>query len=241
MTYHPNDRRQIHIPIEDIKERYVQAPAGLALEEQRKVLAESFGLASEHTVLLGETFERLAAVYHDAEAVLEATDNDNLQKQDLLYSICEQYFSLLAVLSWKKRRQIKSDKLTRKMKKCLKRSAPKSSTVQFWIKYCLYAVPLFIIFLIFEIWFLDLLGTDAPLWQTLFAFLGFGAGFAGYCVVCYHIEGQRLFGDLQSWIRYLQNPLGHNRPISLFQVLKLALPPLATIVSALIKIYFDSN
>jgi len=235
----PSDYNLTESTIETIKEQYILQPVTDALAKQQQILDESFALAVANNNLLKDINERLAAVYNDAKTVFITLGLDDLQKQSLLYPIYEEYFSIISILSWKKRRAIKADRLLRKMKTCLKHSLPKNSSVKFWIRYCQTSIPLFAVFLIFEILFLDLLGSNAPYWQTGLAFLAFVVSCGAYLYVSYSLEGLRLYGNLQQWIEYLKNPQGHNKPIGLIQLLKLILAPIATIGSAIIKIYLQ--
>jgi len=242
MTNSPIDPGDYNITLSDIKtitEQYILQPVTNALTNQQQILDESFALVSANKNLLKDNYERIAAVYADAKTVFETMELDELQKQDLLYPIYNEYFSIISILSWRKRRAIKADRLIRRMKKCLKQNVPKNSHIIYWLRFCQICVPLCIVFIITEIKFLNLLQSNAAFWQTGIAFLAFAASFGAYFYFLYHIEGLRLFGDLQQWIRYLKNPQGNAKPIGIVQVLKLVLAPLATIVSAIIKIYFQ--
>ena len=128
--------------------------------------------------------------------------------------------------------------MIRRMKKCLKMNETKNASTQFWLNFAKIAAPLAIVAFAAEFVLLDLLGTSAPVWQPMLAFIVFVVSFSGYFYACYHIEGRRLFGDLQRWIRYRKNPQGYSKPIDAFQVLKMAVPPLVTLGSAILKIYY---
>lgn len=226
--------------IDDIKNQYIQEPAENKLLQQQNILTESYGLVTNQKALLGEpVFTALSQVWSDAEAVMTAAELSLSEKQTLFYSLCNEYFRQLSVLSWKKRRAIKADKMIRRMKKCLSRPIVQNATLQYWLTFCKIAIPILALAFVTELWWIELRHQKSPIWQQT-PVLGLCLlSFAGYFYACYHLEGRRLFGDLQSWIHYYQNPQGHSRPVGMFQVLRLLLPPLATIGGALIKIYYQ--
>ena len=222
-----------NVGIAEIKRKYIYGPVAVEIEKQMAVLEESYQLVMMHQGLLGGALEVLSEGYDNAALLAASSEVDDLEKQELLYLIYAQYFQCLSSLSWKKRRAIKADQMIRKMKKCIKRDIPEGVAAKYWIPFLKSGVPLFLVSIIFEWIFLD--SRDRGI--AIISFIVFAVSLIGYFYVCYQFEGRRLYIDLHKWIRYRLNPQGHGRPVGIIQVLKLVIPPMATLGSALLKIY----
>ncbi len=222
--------------IEEIRKKYISKQNEANLAAQREVLNRSFEDYQNAHKDDGDMFIAMQALYEDATTLYQEEDVEEGEKQQLLYLIYEAFYEKLGSLSWKKRRRCRADKHIVEMRVCLKKGQKTSATLRYWIDFAKYVVPWILVFFSLEMAFFSLLKT-APVWQPVLILIGFFASFMAYCLAAYHFEGRRLFGTLQTWIRFRQSPKEYNRPMDVLQGIKMMIPLLVALGGALIKIY----
>ncbi len=222
--------------MEEIREKYIDSRAAANLENQRAELNRSFASCDIYKSLNSSLYEKLQALYDDANTVFQESGLEDTEKQTLLYPIYEAFYETLAGLPWKERKHCQAEKHIKAMKACLKKGQNTSASLQYWIDFAKYAGPCFLAFFGLELLFLLLLD-KAPAWLLALIFLGFLASLAAYFLVVYHIEGRRQFGTLQKWIWFRAAPKDHSRPIDLLQAAKAAIPLVVALGGAFIRMY----
>lgn len=220
--------------LEALRERYRDDGLEARMESTQAVLGASFSKVEKEKERLGAAFGDLQAAYADAQTVAARRDLPGAERQQLLYAVYDAYFARLAALPWRLRRPVGADGSIRAMRLAMK-GGQRSASWRYWLRFLQLCAPFFVVGFGGEIVFLMISGTEAPLWQVAVSFVAFVGGFAGYIAMCYHLEGQRLHGDLQRWMRYRTAPQEFSRPIDALQAGKMVLPLLIAVGSALIK------
>lgn len=224
--------------VQKIEQRYLDKEYYSQLEDEKRLLDASFAEVERRRKSLESVYAALEQCYTDAQVVYASEEIEPERKKKLLYRIYDAYYEKLASLSLRKRMAIHADKHIRKMHRSIKRGRESTDLIRYWVRFAKLCLPPLIVGLIGEIAFINVLDTEAPIWQVLLSFAVFLLGFGGYMILVYEIEGQRLYSDLKKWISYKISPEEQDRPMDFLQYIKMAIPLVVALLSALVKLYF---
>lgn len=222
---------------EEIEQRYLLREYNAHTQAEKEVLESSFAALTKQREKLGDTYELFQQYYTDLMQLYAENTLPLARRQRLKMRIYDQYFELLGALPYRVRGKVHGHAYIRKMHRLVKSGRAHSSSLSFWLDFTLRAGPPLALGVTGEVLLLNHIDTG-PLWAVIVSAVLFAAGFGFYFWVAASLEGKRLYSGLQKWLSYRISPDEYQRPSDWMQYVKMCVPLLVAVGSALIKFLF---